>query len=91
VKFTNLTELYQYLDELVCQDICADELFASSYLRGFISLAASDFGDESQSLTIQLAELISDKVKQARTELSPDDRAIVNNYWQQLKGNFVES
>ncbi len=89
MKFNTLTELYQYLDDLVCQDVCADELFASSYLRGFISLSASDFGDESQSLTAQLAEAVSDKVQQARAELSPNDRIIVNNYWQKLKAAFT--
>jgi len=88
VNFENLTALYQHLDDLVCQDVCADELFASSYLRGFISLSASDFGDESQSLTSALADAISEKVIEARTELSPTDRAIVNNYWQELKKAF---
>ncbi len=88
VKFKSLAELYQYLDDLVCQDVSADELFASSYLRGFISLSASDYGDESQPLTTGLADNISDKVYQARTELSPTDRMIVNNYWQQLKMFF---
>jgi len=88
VNFENLTALYQHLDDLVCQDACADELFASSYLRGFISLSASDFGDESQSLTSVLADAISEKVNDARTELSPTDRVIVNNYWQELKKAF---
>lgn len=88
MKFENLASLYQHLDDLVCQDVSADELFASSYLRGFISLSSSEFGDESQSLTSELAEMISKKVIQARTELSPADRVIVNNYWQELAKAF---
>jgi len=88
VNFENLTALYQYLDDLVCKDVSVDDFFASSYLRGFISLSASEFGDESQSLTAKLAEVISEKVTAARTELSPADRIIVNNYWQALKAAF---
>ena len=59
MEINKLAELYQYLDDLVCQDVSSDELFASSYLRGFISLAASEFGDESQLLVQPLAEDIS--------------------------------
>ena len=89
MKLNTLSELYEYLDDLVCQDVCADELFASSYLRGFISLSASDFGDESQLLTEQLADVVSIKLQQARAELSPGDRLIVNDYWQKLKTDFT--
>ena len=89
MNFENLTALYQYLDDLVCQDLSADELFASSYLRGFISLSASEFGDDNQTLSTELADIISQKVVAARTELSPTDRVIVNNYWLELKAAFV--
>jgi len=88
LEINKLAELYQYLDDLVCQDVSSDELFASSYLRGFISLAASEFGDESQLLVQPLAEDISKRVDEAKTELTPADRVIVNNYWQQLKTYF---
>jgi len=88
LEINKLAELYQYLDDLVCQDVSSDELFASSYLRGFISLAASEFGDESQLLVQPLAEDISKRVDEAKTELTPADRVIVNNYWQQLKSYF---
>lgn len=88
MEINKLAELYQYLDDLVCQDVSSDELFASSYLRGFISLAASEFGDESQLLVQPLAEDISKRVDEAKTELTPADRVIVNNYWQQLKSYF---
>lgn len=88
MQFENLTALYHYLDEQVANDISADELFASSYLRGFISLASSEFGDESQALTKALADNITEKLQAARTELSPQDRQIVQDYWQQLNAAF---
>lgn len=89
MQFKNLTELYQYFDDLVNQESDADDLFASSYIRGFIALVASDFGDESQALTASLAEQITEKLSQAKTELSPQDRVIVNQYWQQLNAAFT--
>ncbi|SEK41040.1 YfcL protein [Colwellia chukchiensis] len=88
MQFKNLTALYDYLDQQVAQDVSADELFAGSYLRGFISLAGSEYGDESQPLTAQLAENISAKLLAARGELNPQDRQIVQNYWQQLQVAF---
>lgn len=88
MQFENLTALYHYLDEQVAQDVSADELFAGSYLRGFISLAGSEFGDESQALTQALADNISEKLQAARTELSPQDRQIVQDYWQHLNSAF---
>lgn len=88
MQFENLTALYHYLDEQVAQDVSADELFAGSYLRGFISLAGSEFGDESQALTQVLADNITEKLQAARTELSPQDRQIVQDYWQQLNTAF---
>lgn len=89
MKFQNLTQLYQFLDDLVANDASSDELFASSYLRGFISLSASQFGDESQELSKELANDISEKVQAARTELSPDDRVIVKQYWAELSQAFT--
>ncbi len=89
MNFENLTALYHYLDEQVSLDVSADELFAGSYLRGFISLACSEFGDESQILTQALAESINEKLTAARTELSPQDRQIVQDYWQHLQSAFT--
>jgi hypothetical protein len=88
MQFENLTALYHYLDEQVAQDVSADELFAGSYLRGFISLAGSEFGEESQALTKALADSISEKLQAARTELNPQDRQIVQDYWQYLQTAF---
>ena len=84
-EITSLEKLYGYLDDLVCQDISSDELFASSYLRGFLSVEAAKFGDDQQVLSHALAQAISEQVTLAKTELSPQDRAIVNNYWLKLQ------
>lgn len=89
MQFENLSALYQYFDDLVCQDDNADVLFASSYIRGFISLSASGFGDETQVLTEQLADDVTDKLEQAKTELSPQDREIIKLYWHDLKAYFT--
>ncbi|MBA6389268.1 YfcL family protein [Colwellia sp. BRX10-3] len=89
MQFENLTALYHFLDEQVEQDVSADELFAGSYLRGFISLAGSEYGDESQPLTQALATNISEKLQAARTELTPQDRQIVQDYWLQLQIAFT--
>jgi len=80
-----LAQLYQYLDNLFEQDIDSDTLFASGYLRGFIALAATDFGDEQQMLTKQLSQAVTDKIIAAKSELSPQDSVIVSNFWLDLQ------
>ena len=89
MNISTLGQLYQYFDDMVCQDCSSDELFASSYLRGFIALAACQFGDDKQLLSLALADDVSDKVSAARTELTPQDREIVNHYWFGLKQVFI--
>ncbi|MBA6231763.1 MULTISPECIES: YfcL family protein [unclassified Colwellia] len=88
-SFENIAALYLYLDNLFDEDISDDQLFASSYLRGFISLSVIEFGDESQVLSPALATSIDEKLQAARTELSPQDRKIVQDYWLDLKQSFV--
>ncbi len=82
---TTVAELYQYLDDLFEQDVDSDTLFASSYLRGFISLSATEFGDEQQAICPQLLVAINDQLSQAKTELSPQDNVIVQNFWSALQ------
>jgi hypothetical protein len=89
MQFENLTALYHFLDEQVTQDVSGDDLFAGSYLRGFISLASSEYGDESQVLTQRLAINITEKLQVARTELTPQDHQIVQDYWLGLKTAFT--
>jgi len=87
-SFENLAALYLFLDNLFDQEPSDDQLFASSYLRGFISLSASEFGDESQALSPEFAASVDDKLQAARTELTPQDRKIVQDYWLELKQAF---
>jgi hypothetical protein len=88
-SFENIAELYLFLDSLFDQDNSDDQLFASSYLRGFISISVIEFGDESQALSPEIAASIDEKLQAARTELSPQDRQIVQDYWSELKQAFV--
>lgn len=84
-KLSTLNEVYHYLDSLFEQNVDSDTLFASGYLRGFISLAASDKADEQEVITTPLIELISQKLIAAKTELSPQDNVIVQNFWVALQ------
>ncbi|GLX77447.1 hypothetical protein tinsulaeT_07870 [Thalassotalea insulae] len=88
MNLSTLAELYQYFDDLVLQDCSNDDLFASSYIKGFIALAATEFGDESQPLSKALAAVVSEKLTEARSELSPEDKVIVNNYWSGINPLF---
>jgi len=88
-SFESIAELYLFLDSLFDQDNSDDQLFASSYLRGFISISVIEFGDESQALSPELATSIDEKLQAARTELSPQDRQIVQDYWLELREAFI--
>jgi hypothetical protein len=80
-KLNTISELYQYLDNLFDQDVDSDTLFASGYLRGFISLAATKGGDEQQPISTSLLDNITASLATAKTELSPQDNVIVQNFW----------
>ena len=80
-----ISDLYHYLDSLFDQDVDSDTLFASGYLRGFISLAATENGDEQQEITMSFVDTISTKLTAAKTELTPQDNVIVQNFWLNLR------
>ena len=84
-----LADLYKFLDDLFDQDSDSDTLFSGGYIRGISSLVATDFGDENQLLSEALLEAITDKINKAKSELSPQDFAIVNNFWLALKGHVL--
>ncbi|WP_171022377.1 YfcL family protein [Thalassotalea litorea] len=86
-NINNLEQLCDYFDGLIDQDD-GDVLFASSYVRGFILIAANGFGDDAQELTAELAAQVSTELHQARSELSPQDKVIVDNFWQQIQPCF---
>lgn len=84
-----ITDVYQYLDSLFDQDVDSDTLFASSYLRGLFSSGASQFPDEQQDISAELIEVVTDKLAKAKTELSPQDNAIVQNFWLVLQQSML--
>jgi len=91
MSIQTLNSLYQYFDDLCLKEDNDDELFASSYIRGFISLSASEFGDETQKLSTGLADSVTEKMTSSRSELNPQDQQIISNYWAELKAYFVHA
>lgn len=89
MSIPNLSAFYQYLDDLCLKENNDDELFASSYIRGFIALSAGEFGDETQGLSEGLANSVSEKLQASRSELTPQDQQIIINYWETLKAYFT--
>ena len=61
-----------------------DELFAGGYLRGHISLSAVACEEEAVSDVDVLKQRIVASLDQARAELSPADRIVVNDLWLEL-------
>ncbi len=89
-QLTIVADIYLYFDGLFeLDDIDSDTLFASSYLRGLISLVATEFGDESQAISADLIDGVTEKIILAKTELAPQDYAIVNNFWLAMQKNIT--
>jgi len=84
----SVNDLYEYFDNLF-DDGDEDTLFASSYIRGFLSLAAAEYGDDEQPLTSTLAADIAQKLKESKSELSPQDQHIVQTFWQDIQAIFT--
>jgi hypothetical protein len=85
-QMTTLADFYQYLDVLFeFDDTDSDTLFASGYMRGLISLVATEFGDENQVISGDLIEGVTQKILKAKAELSPQDYAIVSNFWLEIQ------
>ena len=80
-----VADLYQHLDSLFDQDVDNDTLFASGYLRGLFSSAVSPTLGEQQNISAELIQSVTDKLAKAKTELSPQDNAIVQNFWLALQ------
>ena len=62
-----------------------DELFAGGYLRGHISLAVADCEAEGINDIDELKARVETSLEEARSELSPADRIIVSELWNELK------
>lgn len=88
-QLTTIADFYLYLDGLFELDYAdSDTLFSGGYLRGLFSLVATEFGDESQAITSALVAGVNEKLTQAKTELSPQDHAIVTNFWLEIQQRF---
>ncbi|WP_260259492.1 YfcL family protein [Vibrio intestinalis] len=61
-----------------------DELFAGGYLRGHISLSAASCEEEGINDVEELKNRIIVSLDEARSELTPADRIIVNDLWLDL-------
>lgn len=61
-----------------------DELFSGGYLRGHISLAVSSCEEEGINDVSELRVRIEKSLEDARSELTPADRTIVSELWQEL-------
>ncbi|MDW6093489.1 YfcL family protein [Vibrio rhizosphaerae] len=61
-----------------------DELFAGGYLRGHISLAAASCEDDGVTELTELKVRIETSLENARSELTPADRVIVQQLWERL-------
>ncbi|WGV99526.1 YfcL family protein [Vibrio sp. YMD68] len=61
-----------------------DELFAGGYLRGHISLSAASCEEDNIDDIAELKTRIVQSLDEAKTELTPADRVIVNDLWVEL-------
>ncbi|MBM5066687.1 YfcL family protein [Vibrio parahaemolyticus] len=62
-----------------------DELFAGGYLRGHISLSAASCEEDGINDVEELKSRIANSLEEARAELTPADRVIVSDLWQELQ------
>ncbi|MEZ8143406.1 hypothetical protein A1OO_20590 [Enterovibrio norvegicus FF-33] len=62
-----------------------DELFASGYLRGHISLAAADCEQDGIDDIEALKVFVDGSLKNNANELSPADQVLVANLWSSLQ------
>ncbi|EPA0957684.1 TPA: YfcL family protein [Vibrio parahaemolyticus] len=62
-----------------------DELFAGGYLRGHISLSAASCEEDGINDVEDLKSRIANSLEEARAELTPADRVIVSDLWQELQ------
>ena len=62
-----------------------DELFAGGYLRGHISLSVASCEEEGIEDVAEVKARIEKSLDDARSELTPADRIIVNDLWVELQ------
>lgn len=77
-------QLLALIDERI-EQASEDELFAGGYLRGHISLAAAECEEQGiEDVKVWQAK-VDQSLEAARTELSPLDRLLVAEFWQELR------
>ncbi|MDH5902158.1 YfcL family protein [Vibrio splendidus] len=62
-----------------------DELFAGGYLRGHISLSVASCEEDGIEDVAEVKLRIQKSLEDARSELTPADRTIVNDLWVELQ------
>ena len=62
-----------------------DELFAGGYLRGHISLSVASCEEDGIKDVAEVKLRIEKSLEDARSELTPADRTIVNDLWVELQ------
>lgn len=62
-----------------------DELFAGGYLRGHISLSVATCEEQGVNDIEMLIQRINESLDKAKSELSPTDRIIVADLWDELQ------
>ena len=78
------------MDEMVSQ-ASDDELFASGYLRGHISLAAAECEQNNIDDLAALKMGVLQSLKDNANELNPADQALVRGFWLELQNRVNES
>lgn len=76
-------KLLQLIDDNI-DSATDDELFAGGYLRGHISLAAADCEQQGIDDIIVMQQKVKQSLLNARSELSPSDWLLVQQYSDKL-------
>ncbi|MEC6822466.1 YfcL family protein [Photobacterium piscicola] len=76
-------KLLQIIDDNI-DSATDDELFAGGYLRGHISLAAADCEQQGITDIVQMQQKVKQSLLDARSELSPSDWQLVQQYSDKL-------
>ena len=77
-------ELLEVIDARI-ENASDDELFAGGYLRGHISLSVASCEEEGIEDVAEVKARIEKSLDDARSELAPADRTIVNDLWVELQ------
>ncbi|PKF51765.1 YfcL family protein [Enterovibrio nigricans] len=77
-------KILDFIDAMV-ETASDDELFASGYLRGHISLAAADCEQDGVDDVGLLRARVDSSLKENANELNPADQVLVANFWSSLQ------